>query len=112
MDADIEINLPPVVKKLGIAGTHLLYQIPHMIALLVVVGVFVFYIDRQEERFAIRLTQSDKVDDLRIDTCHAVQEQSVTAVRDLTEQMGAQAESHREMTESMRDLGDIIRNRM
>jgi len=110
--ADIEITLPESVKKFASASTQLMIQAPQMVCLLIIVGGFLWQLDRIGERQLIMEDNARQLDDLRINTCHEVQDRSVDALRELSTQMAVQSESFDELVDEMRDLGDIIEDRM
>lgn len=56
---------------------------PPWFALLAVVVLFLFYLDRQEQRVIEREKRAEKLSEMRIETCHLVQVKSTKAIEDL-----------------------------
>ena len=66
---------------------------PPWFALLAVVTMFLFYLDRQESRVIQREQRMEALSSLRIETCHAIQEQSTTAIKELNEVLREQVQT-------------------
>ena len=110
--ADIEIVLPTSVKKIAGASANLILAAPHLVVLLIIVGAFLFTLDRQQIRHSEEATKIDGANELRIEADHKVHERSMDALDGLTRQMSAQNEGFRQMSDSMDELADIIKQRM
>ena len=65
-------------------------QSPPWFALLVVVGGFLAYLDRQEGRVIDREKRAESLSSLRIDTCHQVQTEATRAISELNKVMKEQ----------------------
>lgn len=66
---------------------------PPWFAVLFVVGIFMFYIDRQEERGLRSVAAVDLVTKQRIEQCHAVQIESTAAIKQLNQVLSEQSQA-------------------
>jgi len=110
--SDIEINLPDSAKRLSGALTTLVVQAPHLIALLLVVGGFLWHLETLARRRELEADRAQITNQLRIDTCHDVQERSIDASNELSKTLEEQCEAFYEMARSMDKLSDSIRSKM
>jgi len=72
-----------MVDKLKESLPSMFKASPPWFALLLVVGGFLAYLDRQESRVIDREKRMDAVSELRIANCHGVQAASTAAIKEL-----------------------------
>lgn len=76
-------------------------QAPHWAALVIIVALFLYYLDRHDHSSSIVAEQ-------RIDTCHAVQLRGTVALEQLTLAMTEMAVEDAKMRQELHDLGRLV----
>jgi uncharacterized protein HemX len=92
-------NLQSAVTK---SATTLATTAPHWVCLILVVGGFLWYLDRKDQIDSNNQDRSDLVAIQRIDNCHSVQERSIVVMEDLTTIIARQDQTFQSLTELIR----------
>jgi len=72
-----------MVEKIKESLPNMFKASPPWFALLMVVGGFLAYLDRQEGRIIDREKRAETIDNLRIENCHKVQAESTAVIKEL-----------------------------
>ena len=104
MNDQLKIGLPKSVSSsltgLGSAMKHA----PALLAIIILVGGFLWYLERHDVRESAEHSRVDQLASLRIQTCHALQERSVQSIEILNETLRDQTEAFIAMTNTLEAL--------
>lgn len=74
-------------------GKELIKQAPVLVCLITVVGMFLYYLDRHEARAEAKERRDEAIAITRIKEFHAVQNDSITVMRELTRILAQQEDA-------------------
>lgn len=80
-----------MVEKIKEALPDMWRNSPPWFALMAVVVLFLFYLDRQETRAVEREKRAETLANFRINTCHTVQAEATEAIRELAKTLTEQS---------------------
>ena len=104
----IEKMSPATQENITKAAEKLATNAPHWVVLLITVGAFLFYLERQDMREMERLTRTDLVAEQRIESCHDVQERSIQVMSNLTEAIGKHDATINDLKEEVERIGRAL----
>jgi len=77
---------------------------PDIILMITLVFVFLYYLDRSEDRHAAQSEKGEHLATLRIDTCHETQDQATASMNNLADALRKLAESDVRLQETVSTL--------
>ena len=81
---------------------------PNLIALIVVVGCFLYYLYRHDQMKMQEASRDDLVAKQRIEQCHNIQHESNLVMDKLNTSLNNQGNAFRELTTAIRDLRVVM----
>ena len=93
----VSVKIPDSVTKAVKGAGDIAIHAPHLVALILLVGLFLFYLERHNAAEKDEDARMDKLAEVRITTCHNVQERAVEVMDELRESLGAQADEFRDL---------------
>ena len=81
---------------------------PNLIALIVVVGCFLYYLYRHDQMKMQEASRDDLVAKQRIEQCHSIQHESNLVMDKLNTSLNNQGNAFRELTTAIRDLRVVM----
>ena len=94
---NLKITMPSSVTRAVKGAGDIAVHAPHLVALILLVGLFLFYLERHNAAEKDEDARMDKLAEVRITTCHNVQERAVEVMDELRESLGAQADEFRDL---------------
>jgi hypothetical protein len=89
-------------------ASNLATTAPHWVFLLLLVGSFLFYMERSEQRQMEMEGRADLVATQRIEQCHDVQERSIHVMDDLVKAMASHTSTVDELRDEVRRIGELL----
>jgi len=96
-------NLQDKAEKAVLSMASVARHAPHYFILLLIVGSFLWFLDRKNQAIHKQNDKEDLVSRLRIEQCHAVQDESVKVMGELREVMREQSETFGALTMLIND---------
>ena len=93
------MTLKGTVEK---ATENLTTTAPHLVCLLVIVGGFLYYLDRKATRDKEAIGLVERVAEERIVECHSIQRESVESMREVALSLHGQADKLNQLMELLR----------
>ena len=87
---------------------NLVRKVPELLAIAVMAGGFLWFIDRKEKRAVVESLNLDRVSEQRINHCHDVQEAGHQVMAETRDGMNEQTEAWQEVTYNLMTLTGLI----
>lgn len=106
-----KMTLSSSTKSAEKTVSTLAQQAPHWVCLLIVVGGFLYYLDRIDERSATKAQKTDLVAVQRIESCHSIQDQSIKVMGELSATLKLQERSFHELSVTLDRIAERLPNK-
>ena len=112
MSEDIKIELPDSAIKATKVGIEFLRAAPHYVALLVIVGSFLWFLNEKEVRHDASESREDLVANMRIASCRDVQERSIQVLESVQMSLAMQEETFVGLERTIHDLNRLVEDHL